>query len=209
MDSIGSVLSTIGGGAASGAGDLWKILKTAGPGKDILGGLAGVGTISDFLQQRQQAAARSRLQALSNPATQAADIASLTQPLNAGLVSNVENQTQGYLGERGLNESPAITSEVVSQALAPYVQQNQAQAMNEFQQQLAALQASLGGSGIDTGPLWAALFGTPNKTGSAINNAPPGPSPATTTPPFSGSNPGSPGDLGVDLGTLLGILGRT
>ena len=47
------------------------------------------------------------------------------QPMNAGLTQGVENQAQGYAAERGLGESPALTQEIVAQAIAPYIQQNQ------------------------------------------------------------------------------------
>ena len=63
------------------------------------------------------------------------------QPLSKGLTSNVGNQVQGYLGERGLSMSPTITADVESQALAPFVQQNQQ----------TGIQAALGSLGIMPG----------------------------------------------------------
>lgn len=58
------------------------------------------------------------------------------QPLSGGLQKSVANEAQGYAAERGLGESPALTSEIVAQAIAPYVQQNQQFGYNEALQAL-------------------------------------------------------------------------
>jgi hypothetical protein len=70
--------------------------------------------------------------------------AQFTQPLNAGLTSAVANNTQGYLAEHGLTDSPAISQQVEAQAIAPYVQQNQQAGYSD------ALQAlGLGGGAVN------------------------------------------------------------
>ena len=60
-----------------------------------------------------------------DPTKMNAYAAQFTQPLTAGLTSAVANNTQGYLAQRGLSESPQISQQVESQAIAPYIQQNQ------------------------------------------------------------------------------------
>ena len=55
----------------------------------------------------------------------------------------VANQSQAYLAERGLSDSPEISQQVESQAIAPYVQQNQ---QAGYQDALTAL--GLGGGAI-------------------------------------------------------------
>lgn len=62
------------------------------------------------------------------------------QPLNAGLTQGVSNQAQAYAAERGLGQSPGPQSEIIAQAIAPYIQQNQ---QNGYQNALQAL--NLGG----------------------------------------------------------------
>lgn len=51
-------------------------------------------------------------------------------PLNAGLEKGVANEAQAYAAERGLAQSPGPQSEIIAQAIAPYVQQNQQNAYN-------------------------------------------------------------------------------
>ena len=79
-----------------------------------------------------------------NPAQMNAYAAQFTQPLNAGLQASVANQAQGDLASRGLSDSPQIAQQVYSQALAPYVQQNQQQG---YQDALQAL--NVGGGAVN------------------------------------------------------------
>lgn len=69
---------------------------------------------------------------IANPALMSAKIAALKQPLSQGLVQSVGNTTQAELGERGLGTSPQIATAVESQALAPFEQKSQDQAIQEF-----------------------------------------------------------------------------
>jgi hypothetical protein len=118
--SIGSSLGSVFGGS----GGLGNLLKTI---------ITGTGLIGNFMNQRQQQGALNQeLAYQKNPSLAAAKIASLEQPLSQGLIQDVGNSTQGYLAERGLAESPQQTTAVLGQALAPYVQQNQNTAMQEF-----------------------------------------------------------------------------
>jgi hypothetical protein len=102
-------------------------------------GLAGAGSslFNTYENQQYQNKLRSYAespQKLNNYA------AGFTQPLAAGLTQGVENQAQGYAAERGLATSPALEQSIVSQAIAPYIQQNQ---QNGLQTALQAL--GLGG----------------------------------------------------------------
>ena len=107
-------------------------------------GLTGIGALQSILAERKRNEILNQYLGLANnPEASAAAIRSMTQPLDQGLVQNVGNQTQAYLAERGLSESPQISESVLSQSLAPYEQQNQQTAMNEYYRNLAlGLQAS-------------------------------------------------------------------
>lgn len=102
-------------------------------------GLAGAGSslYNSYENQQYQDKLRSYAE---NPSKLMNYAAGFTQPLSAGLTQGVENQAQGYAAERGLATSPALEQSVVSQAIAPYIQQNQ---QNGLQTALQAL--GLGG----------------------------------------------------------------
>src|ERR1700683_509454 len=90
-------------------------------------GAAGAGStifnlVNQYKNQQYQDLLRSYAQ---NPAKMNAYAGQFTQPLNAGLTTSVANNAQAYLAERGLSESPEISQQVESQAIAPYIQQNQ------------------------------------------------------------------------------------
>lgn len=102
-------------------------------GNILKAGVTGMGLIGDIMAQRKQNAALNRIAFYQkNPAAAAAEVRSLTAPLSMGLTENVGNQVQGYLAERGLSQSPNITAATLGEALAPYQQQNQQQALQEF-----------------------------------------------------------------------------
>lgn len=89
-------------------------------------GLAGGGFLSNWLQNRKTNANQDYLTKLGkDPVAMQAYMRKFQQPLSAGLTQNVGNQTQAFLGERGLSESPTISQDVLAQALAPYQQQEQ------------------------------------------------------------------------------------
>jgi hypothetical protein len=120
MAGIGSILQSIGGsGGALG---------------DILGGaklgLSGFGVVDQIMQARQRQDMLNRALAYQkDPKRLASLVSGYTKPLDTGLVKGVGNEVQGYLAERGLSQSPSIQSEVLSQSLAPYMQQNQQRAL--------------------------------------------------------------------------------
>jgi hypothetical protein len=103
-------------------------------------GSTAYGLYNQYQNQQYQNLLRSYAQ---NPAKMNAYAAQFTQPLNAGLTAAVNNQTQAQLAQAGLSESPQISQAVESQAIAPYIQQNQQQG---YQDALQAL--NLGGGAI-------------------------------------------------------------
>jgi len=106
-------------------------------------GSTGYNLYNQFRQQQYQNKLRSLA---TNPAKMAEFAAGYTKPLTAGLTKSVGNEAQAYLGERGLSDSPEITQQVLAQALAPYIQQNQQLGYSN------ALQAlGLGGGAIPPG----------------------------------------------------------
>jgi hypothetical protein len=103
----------------------------------ISGSSYGFGTIGNIIEQQKKAAYQNKIMSLlNNPAALAAMAAKLQKPLDAGLTQAVTNQVQGNMAERGLSQAPGIFAASESQALAPYVQQNQQTAMNAVLQLL-------------------------------------------------------------------------
>lgn len=93
--------------------------------------LAGAGEIGNIMEERKRLQYQAFvMDLLKNPAKLAAMAAKIQQPLNNGLVQGVTNQVQGDMASRGLSQAPGIFAASESQALAPYVQQNQQTAMN-------------------------------------------------------------------------------
>src|ERR1700722_1728318 len=109
---------------------------------------ASVGsTAYNLYDQYQNQQYQNRLRSFAqDPAKMNAYAAQGTHPLNAGLTAGVANQAQAQLAQAGLSESPEISQQVESQAIAPYIQQNQQQG---YQDALQALQ--LGGGAIPPG----------------------------------------------------------
>jgi hypothetical protein len=104
-------------------------------------GSTGYNLYNQYQNQQYQNNLRSYAQ---DPAKMNAYAAQFTQPLNAGLTSAVANNTQGYLAQRGLTDSPAISQQVEAQAIAPYIQQNQ---QSGYSNALQAL--GLGGGAVN------------------------------------------------------------
>ena len=108
--------------------------------------IAGVGsTAYNLYNQYQNQQYQNNLRSYAqDPAKMNAYAAQFTQPLNAGLTTSVANNAQAYLASRGLSDSPQIAQTVESQAIAPYIQQNQQQG---YQNALQAL--NLGGGAVN------------------------------------------------------------
>lgn len=129
MDGLSGLLSTIGGwlgqgaNAQTGAMPNWTKLVT--------GGLLGAGELGNILEENKRNAYQNYvLNLMKNPAALAQMVTKAEQPLSQSLIQNVENTVQGNVASRGLAQAPGIFATQESQALAPFVQQNQQQAQN-------------------------------------------------------------------------------
>lgn len=141
----------------------------------VPGALTGFGFLNNLIGQnrynRQQDLAYNLAR---DPAKAAAYTQGFERPLAAGLTQGVENQVQAALGERGLTLSPAISAAVYSQALAPYIQQQQQLAAQEAMGYLGAGTSFPQARGSDvSGPL-AALMQSLKKTPIAPQSTPVG-----------------------------------
>ncbi len=103
-------------------------------------GTTGMGVVGNILNQKARSDElgylKNQQKILSDPTAMAKQVAAATQPLNTGLVQGVENQVQGTLAEQGLAQAPGIQAAVLSQALAPYYQQNQNTALQLVMERL-------------------------------------------------------------------------
>lgn len=130
ITSIGKALS--GAFQKDGGGFDW--------GKLLGVGMGGGGFLSNWLQNRKYNSREDYLAGLAkNPVAMREYMSKFEKPLSQGLTKGVGNQVQAFLGERGLSESPTISSDVLAQALAPYQQQSQAMAGNEAFQALGLM----------------------------------------------------------------------
>ena len=123
MDALSGIMQSIGG-------------FFSGPGGKAL---AGGGIIEQFIanwmaQRKQNDYINQQLKYQKNPQLMQNEITKLTQPLDQNLTAAVSNQVQGNLGAQGLSQSPNIQASVLAQALAPYAQQNQQIAAQEWYQ---------------------------------------------------------------------------
>lgn len=141
-------------------------------GSIIPGALTGFGFLNNLFGQnrynRQQDLAYNLAK---DPAAAARYTQGFERPLTAGLTQGVENQVQAALGERGLTLSPAIAAATYSQALAPYIQNQQQLAAQEAMGYLGAGTSFPQARGSDvSGPL-AALMQRLNQNPSAADAA--------------------------------------
>lgn len=136
---MSELLSTVSG-FMSGAGGkgLNSLLSLAGTGTNIFSGIQN-------MQQNQRLANAQKYvtDLVTNPAKMTQATAAYTAPLTAGLTDEITNQVQGNLSERGLGSSPAAFTQQLTQALAPFVQNNQNQG---FQNLMASLGLASGGN---------------------------------------------------------------
>lgn len=110
-----------------------------------IGPIAGLGTSAAGLYsafQNQQYAQKVR-NLTSNPEAMQAYINGFKQPLVAGLQQGVANQAQAEAAERGLSTSPGQFSQIESQAIAPYLQQQQNTATQNALQSLGLGQSTV------------------------------------------------------------------
>ncbi len=110
---------------------------SSGAGKATLGaGVAGTGLLQNLLANNEaQKKQKFVEQLISNPAKFASYVQGFEQPLQAGLTADVNRNASAFGAEHGLGSSPGVMQDIETQALAPYLQQQQSQGEN------AALQA--------------------------------------------------------------------
>lgn len=128
---MSDALTSLGSFLTTDAKPLNSILGLAGAGTNIYSGIQNIQQ-----QQQVQNAQKYMTSLLTSPTKMAAAEAGYQQPLTAGLTAELSNQVQGNLAERGLGSSPAAYTQQLTQAIAPYVQQNQGTALNALMQSL-------------------------------------------------------------------------
>lgn len=128
---MSDMLSSIGNFITTDSKPINSLLGLAGAGTNIYSGVQNIQN-----QQRLQSAQNYVTSLTTNPTKMAAATAAYTQPLSAGLTSDVSNLVQGNLAERGLGSSPAAYTSALTQAISPYVQQNQSTALQALMQSL-------------------------------------------------------------------------
>lgn len=166
---ISTIGQFLGGGGAS---PNWMKL--------LLGGMTGAGEIGNLLADRKRAALldQENKWASLTPQQLSAKIAAGTQPLSQGLTQSVGNVVQAQMGERGLAQAPGIFSANLSQALAPFYQQNQETALQAILRQMGIpiQEAALLPGQANMGNLVAMLlksFQTPSSSsGSGVSSSP-------------------------------------
>ena len=121
------MLASLGNFVSSEAKPLNSILSLAGAGTNLFSGVKQVQE-----QNRLQAAQKYVTDLVTNPSKMTAARAAYTQPLNAGLTEGITNQVQASLAERGLGSSPAAYTQQLTQALAPYINNNQQLGMQDL-----------------------------------------------------------------------------
>lgn len=130
----GGVLGTVPGETLGIPASVASSAATSAPTwqKLLTGGMLAGGELGNLLSQNKSNAYQNYVTNLAkNPAQLSQMVNQATQPLSKALTSAVTNQVQGTLAERGLAESPGIFNTVQSQALAPYLMQQQQNAQNQ------------------------------------------------------------------------------
>jgi hypothetical protein len=128
---MSDILTSIGSFLTTDLKPLQSVLALAGAGTNIFSGI----------QQEQQQSRINNAQnyvnsLVTNPQKMAAASAAYTQPLTAGLTSDISNEVQGNLAERGLGSSPGAYTQQLTAALAPYILQQQQGGQNALFQAL-------------------------------------------------------------------------
>lgn len=119
---FGSILSSLGGAGGTGGG-LASLLNL---------GTGLFGAINQFsLAGKEKSAMDQAIYYSKNPGAINSLVNQFEKPLSSGLTSGVGNIVNASLAEQGLSQAPGIQSQVLSQALAPYQQNEQQMAIQE------------------------------------------------------------------------------
>lgn len=166
-------------------------------------GATGAGLFGNISADRQRAAAAKQAQDNMNltPQQLAAMVSGAQQPLNKGLTQAVTNNVNANLAEQGLSQAPGIIATTESQALAPFIQSNQNQALELVLAKLG-LPAEFARTippNANLAPLLSLLFkggGTPNSNTNPFQTTGPNPLPPNTPDPNLGDWGALSGDFG-------------
>lgn len=191
-------------------GTLASVFTKAAP--LLEGGMAGAGLIGNILNEKARSDElgylKNQQKQLQDPTALAKQVVAATQPLSQGLIQGVENTVSGSLAEQGLSQAPGIQAATLSQALAPFYQQNQNTALQLVMRRLGLpmeyAQTYLAGlpQNSNLSPLLALLMrnNNPSSTSGGVPGIIPDlsagytpPEAIFTTPPFL---PGGESDFG-------------
>jgi hypothetical protein len=118
MEAFGGILESLGGlqGITKGVGALTSVM----------------GMVNQFSQAQKEKAVMDRsIYYSKHPEAVSNMVAAATKPLSSGLTSSVSNVVNANLAEQGLSQAPNIQAQVLSQALAPYQQNEQQMALEQ------------------------------------------------------------------------------
>ena len=186
LSNIGNFLSN-----ANDMKSVTSLLGLAGTGANIYSGIQNTEANNQALGAQKYVTSL-----MENPAKMTAAAAQYAQPLSAGLTSDISNQVQANLAERGLGSSPSAYTQQLTQALAPYIQQNQQTAMQQLLQTLGLAPKPTATPMMDMSKLLASLKLPSGNSNPPSSGAGLTPDYASTSDDFS--NP----DLG-DVGTIV------
>jgi hypothetical protein len=162
---MSDLMSSITGFLSNDGKALNSILGLAGTGANIYSGIQNISANNQAIGAQKYVT-----DLMENPAKMTAAAAQYAQPLSAGLTSDISNQVQANLAERGLGSSPAAYTQQLTQAIAPYIQQNQQTAMQQLLQTLGLAPKPTTSPTINMSSLLAGLKGgstaSPASTGS-------------------------------------------
>ncbi len=137
-------------------------------------GTTGAGLAGNILNNRtasqQQGVLKSDEKVLNSPQLFNQQVAAAQAPLSSGLVQNVTNTVDANAAASGTAQAPGVVSAELSQALAPYIQQNQQTAISEVLSRLTGSQSDAGSilsslHNTNLSPLLALLMRQNNPTG--------------------------------------------
>ncbi len=112
------------------------ILNALGGATGITKGLGAVTSLAGLVNQfslanKEKSALDRSIYYSKHPEAVSNLVTSMTKPLETGLVKGTENIVNASLAEQGLSQAPGIQTQVLSQALAPYQQNEQQMAITE------------------------------------------------------------------------------
>jgi hypothetical protein len=192
MQAFTGILGALGGGLGKGLSALSPLTSLAG-------------MINQYsLAGKEKAALDRSLYYSKHPEAIANLEKSFERPLSTGLTKGVENIVNASLGEQGLSQAPGIQAQVLSQALAPYQQQEQAFALQEAFKAIGLPIDALGAVQGTMNPQGLAAMLKSILPGGGGTGGGPGFQIPNTDP--SGGGWGTPADAGITLNPGSGLL---